>query len=54
MHRLVATLGSKSSLRKFTRKTILDVDVRRACDTVRTPDAPLALRLQSNLLCAHP
>jgi hypothetical protein len=50
-NRLVATLGAKSSAtKKVTRKAILDVDVRKACETVREPEAPMALRLQSNLL----
>lgn len=48
--RLVATLGSRSSLKSFTRKKILDVDVHRACDTIQNPEAPMALRLQGNLL----
>lgn len=48
--RLVATLGSKSSLKKVTRKAIFDVDVGKTCDTIITPEAPMALRLQSNLL----
>lgn len=48
--RLVATLGSKSSLKKVSRKAILDVDVQKACETIVMPDAPMALRLQSNLL----
>jgi N terminus of Rad21 / Rec8 like protein len=48
--RLVATLGSKSSLKTVTRKTILDVDVHKACDTIQNPEAPMALRLQGNLL----
>ncbi|KAK5175133.1 R8 protein [Saxophila tyrrhenica] len=47
---LVATLGSKSTLKKVSRKAILDVDVSKACETIGTPEAPLALRLQSNLL----
>ncbi|KAF7908199.1 uncharacterized protein EAF01_003954 [Botrytis porri] len=47
---LVATLGSKSSTKKITRKAILDVDVKKACNTIIEPDAPMALRLQSNLL----
>jgi N terminus of Rad21 / Rec8 like protein len=48
--RLVATLGSKSSLKTVTRKKILDVDVHKACDTIQNPEAPMALRLQGNLL----
>ncbi|KAH0533852.1 hypothetical protein FGG08_007522 [Glutinoglossum americanum] len=47
---LVATLGSQSSLRKVSRKAILDVDVSKACETIIAPEAPMALRLQSNLL----
>lgn len=49
-HRLVATLGSKSTLKKVSRKAILDVDVPKACETINHPEAPMALRLQSNLL----
>ncbi|KAI9873277.1 MAG: hypothetical protein M1830_000588, partial [Pleopsidium flavum] len=47
---LVATLGPKSNLKKVNRKAILDVDVPKACETILTPEAPMALRLQSNLL----
>ncbi|KAF2130883.1 hypothetical protein P153DRAFT_206353 [Dothidotthia symphoricarpi CBS 119687] len=47
---LVATLGNKSSLKKINRKQILDVDVTKACRTVVDPVAPMALRLQGNLL----
>ncbi|KAK5128697.1 hypothetical protein LTR85_000030 [Meristemomyces frigidus] len=47
---LVATLGSKSTLKRVSRKAILDVDVQKACETIVTPEAPMALRLQSNLL----
>lgn len=46
----MATLGAKSNTKKVTRKAILDVDIRKACDTIMLPDAPMALRLQSNLL----
>ena len=48
--RLVATLGSKSKLKKVTRKAILDVNVPKACDKITNKDAPLALRLQGSLL----
>ena len=48
--RLVATLGSQSTLRKVNRKAILDVNVPKACETIIDPEAPMALRLQSNLL----
>ncbi|KAK5144157.1 R8 protein [Rachicladosporium monterosium] len=47
---LVATLGSKSTHKRVSRKAILDVDVQKACDTIERPEAPMALRLQSNLL----
>ena len=47
---LVATLGSKSTLKRVSRKAILDVDVQKACETIVEPEAPMALRLQSNLL----
>ncbi|TLD23568.1 hypothetical protein E2P81_ATG08912 [Venturia nashicola] len=47
---LVATLGQKSTARKVSRKQILDVNVAKACETIITPEAPMALRLQSNLL----
>ncbi|KAF3046067.1 hypothetical protein E8E12_010786 [Didymella heteroderae] len=47
---LVATLGSKSSLKRITRKQMLDVDVGKACKTIVDPAAPMALRLQGNLL----
>jgi hypothetical protein len=48
--RLVATLGSKSSLKRINRKQILDVDVAKACQTIVDPVAPMALRLQGSLL----
>lgn len=51
--RLVATLGSKSGLKKVNRKAIIDVDVPKACETIIAPQAPMALRLQSNLLWVH-
>lgn len=50
LSRLVATLGSKSTLKKVTRKAILDVDIPKACDTIVDPETPLALRLQASLL----
>lgn len=48
--RLVATIGSKSSTRRITRKAIQEVDVQRACGKILEPGAPIALRLQGNLL----
>jgi hypothetical protein len=50
IERLVATLGSKSGLKKVSRRAILDVDVPKACESILEPSAPMALRLQSNLL----
>ena len=50
--RLVATLGQTSSLKKVSRKAILQVNVPKACESILMPEAPLALRLQSNLLYA--
>ncbi|KAI1825818.1 Rec8 like protein-domain-containing protein [Xylaria intraflava] len=47
---LVATIGNKSSTRKVTRKAIQEVDVQRACGKILEPGAPIALRLQGNLL----
>jgi hypothetical protein len=48
--RLVATLGAKSTTLKVNRKQILSVDVKKACETIIQPEAPMALRLQSSLL----
>lgn len=50
MYRLVATLGSRTNLKKVGRKDILQVDISKACGTINRPAAPMALRLQSNLL----
>ena len=50
--RLVAMLGAKSSMKRINRKQILDVDVEKACQTIVNPVAPMALRLQGNLLYA--
>ncbi|KAK6001157.1 hypothetical protein QM012_003240 [Aureobasidium pullulans] len=47
---LVATLGSKSTLKKVDRKDICAVNIPKACQTIVSPEAPMALRLQSNLL----
>ena len=48
--RLVATLGAKSNLKKLNRRAILDVNVAKTCEMILQPEAPMALRLQSNLL----
>ncbi|KAI1079698.1 Rec8 like protein-domain-containing protein [Whalleya microplaca] len=47
---LVATIGNKSSTKKVTRKAIQEVDVQKACGKIIEPGAPIALRLQGNLL----
>ena len=53
-YRLVATLGPKFKvgMRRVTRRAIQRVDIDKACASVAEPGlgAPLALRLQSNLL----
>ena len=49
-YRLVATLGSRPACKKISRKAILDVNVPKACETILTPEVPMALRLQSSLL----
>ncbi|KAJ3479228.1 hypothetical protein NLG97_g8373 [Lecanicillium saksenae] len=46
---LVATIG-KSNQKKVTKRAIQEVNVPRACDKIIDPGAPLALRLQGNLL----
>ncbi|GAB0135593.1 hypothetical protein EsDP_00003926 [Epichloe bromicola] len=46
---LVATVG-KGNQRKLNRKTIQGVNVPKACEKIIDPGAPLALRLQGNLL----
>lgn len=38
-------------MKRITRKQMLDVDVAKACKTIVDPVAPMALRLQGNLLC---
>ena len=48
--RLIATLGSGSSNRKVSKKDILSVEVVRICGDISSPEVPMALRLQSNLL----
>lgn len=45
----MATVG-KANHRKVTRKAIQGVNVPKACEKIIEPGAPLALRLQGNLL----
>jgi hypothetical protein len=47
--RLVATVG-KGRQRKLNRKTLQGVNIPKACEKILDPGAPLALRLQGNLL----
>lgn len=48
--RLAATLGSKSTLKRLTKKSVLTADISHLCDMVAAPAEPLALRLSSNLM----
>lgn len=45
----MATVG-KTTHRRVTRKAIQEVNVPKACEKIIDPGAPLALRLQGNLL----
>ncbi|CAG8462848.1 27313_t:CDS:10 [Dentiscutata erythropus] len=47
---LAATLGSRSSLRKLSKKEVNSVNLVKACEYVTSPPEPLALRLTSNLM----
>ncbi|KAM0276027.1 hypothetical protein ACHAQH_007152 [Verticillium albo-atrum] len=47
---LVATVGPRGSALKVSRKAIQEVNVKKACETILQPGAPLALRVQGNLL----
>ncbi|KAK0633128.1 Rec8 like protein-domain-containing protein [Immersiella caudata] len=47
---LVSTIGLKTTNRKISKKAIQEVNVRGACGTILKPGAPIALRLQGNLL----
>ncbi|KAK0749319.1 Rec8 like protein-domain-containing protein [Schizothecium vesticola] len=47
---LVSTVGLRSAAKKISKKAILEVDVEKACETILQPGAPIALRLQGNLL----
>lgn len=47
----MATVGpTTGATRRLTKKAIKDVNVRKACDKIIDPGAPIALRLQGNLL----
>ncbi|KAK2038211.1 hypothetical protein LZ31DRAFT_579666 [Colletotrichum somersetense] len=48
---VVATTGPRGGgTRKISRKAIEEVDIRKACEKIIEPGAPISLRLQSNLL----
>ncbi|KAK5662894.1 hypothetical protein OQA88_6305 [Cercophora sp. LCS_1] len=47
---LASTIGLRSNARRITRKAIQEVNVRKACETIIQPGAPIALRLQGSLL----
>ncbi|EST09811.1 Rad21/Rec8-like protein, N-terminal [Kalmanozyma brasiliensis GHG001] len=47
---LAATLGDRSVVRRLSRRDILSVNVRKACEYVSHPTEPLALRLSSQLM----
>ncbi|KAK4235875.1 hypothetical protein C8A03DRAFT_17427 [Achaetomium macrosporum] len=47
---LVSTIGLRSTTRKISRKAIQEVNVKKACETILKPGAPIALRLQGSLL----
>ncbi|KAI0400411.1 Rec8 like protein-domain-containing protein [Xylaria palmicola] len=47
---LVATIGNRLGTRRVSRKAIQEVDVHNACGKILEPGAPIALRLQGNLL----
>ncbi|ODA83247.1 hypothetical protein RJ55_01759 [Drechmeria coniospora] len=51
---LAATVGKgtagRGSMRPLCRKAVDEVNIPKACETIIDPGAPLALRLQSNLL----
>lgn len=46
----MSTVGLRSAAKKISKKAILEVDVEKACETILQPGAPIALRLQGNLL----
>ncbi|KXH25429.1 hypothetical protein CNYM01_02698 [Colletotrichum nymphaeae SA-01] len=49
---VIATIGPRGAgtHKKVTRRAIEDVDIRKACEKIIQPGAPISLRLQSNLL----
>ncbi|KAJ3089704.1 hypothetical protein HK102_005718 [Quaeritorhiza haematococci] len=47
---LAATLGSRSTYKKLSKKEVNGVNIMKACEFLTTPPEPMALRLTSNLL----
>ncbi|KAK8877217.1 Meiotic recombination protein rec8 [Apiospora arundinis] len=47
---IVATIGSRSQTKRVTRKAIQEVEIQKAVGKIIEPGAPIALRLQGNLL----
>ncbi|KAK1758633.1 Rec8 like protein-domain-containing protein [Echria macrotheca] len=47
---LASTVGFDLAGRKLSRKAVQQVEIQKACQTILRPGAPMALRLQSNLL----
>lgn len=47
---LAATLGSKSTLKKLTKKSVMTADLSQLCENIAHPSEPLALRLSATLL----
>ncbi|KAK1656197.1 Rec8 like protein-domain-containing protein [Colletotrichum phormii] len=49
---VIATVGPRGAgtHKKVSRRAIEDVDIRKACEKIIQPGAPISLRLQSNLL----
>ncbi|KAJ1548447.1 hypothetical protein HK096_001909 [Nowakowskiella sp. JEL0078] len=47
---LAATLGTRASYKKLSKKEVNSVNLIKACDYITAPPEPLALRLTSNLL----
>ena len=46
----MATIGRRGATKVVSRKAIQEVQINKACEKIIDPGAPLALRLQSNLL----
>ncbi|KAF9015149.1 Rec8 like protein-domain-containing protein [Cyathus striatus] len=47
---LAATLGSRSTVRRLPKRSVLTANITQLCDLVAQPAEPLALRLSSNLM----